>query len=208
MSGQAFRYIGAGIAGLAGLALIAAAVVLLARGDNSAPVQIIAPDPPTPAPTVRDIRVQVSGAVMRPGVYTMSEGDRVVDAIAASGGVAADADLSVINLARRVQDEAHYHVPKAGETPLPPETGSLAPSLPGTLGNDSPDAGTLVDLNTATSDGLQSLPGIGPVLAGRIIAHREANGPFASVEDLGDVAGIGPKTLESLGQLVTVSPGQ
>ena len=122
-------------------------------------------------------------------------------------GVAADADLSVINLARRVQDEGHYHVPKVGETPLPTEARASGPSSSPAGGDVGPATSGPVDLNTADAGQLQSLPGIGPVLAERIIAHREANGPFASVEDLGDVSGIGPKTLESIRPLATASAG-
>ena len=215
---------GAVLAGLAGLALVVAAVVLLTRSDDTAPVQIVAPEPTTPAasaPTEAptepvQIRVQISGAVRLPGVYEMRDGDRVIDAVAAAGGAAVDADLSRINLALRVQDEAHYHVPFVGETPPPtvimptndtPSNGSIPGSIPGdaasTDGSSSP--ASLIDLNTATGQDLESLPGIGPVMAGRIISHREANGPFLSVDELENVSGIGPKTMESIRPLVTVS---
>ena len=206
MSGQAVRVGGAALALLAAVALAAGAVALLIGGDDAAQVRIVAPEPTAAAtPAATDIRVQVSGAVMSPGVYAMNNGDRVMDAIAAAGGVDPGADLSGINLALRVQDEAHYHVPTVGETPPPSPAGASSTS-PGTGGRGtSSTANSLIDLNTASAQELESLPGIGPVMAGRIVAHREVNGPFAAVDDVQDVPGIGPKTLESIRSLVTVS---
>ena len=206
MSGQAVRVGGAALALLAAVALAAGAVALLTGGDDAAQVRIVAPEPTAAAtPAATDIRVQVSGAVMSPGVYSMNNGDRVMDAIAAAGGVDPGADLSGINLALRVQDEAHYHVPTVGETPPPSPAGASSTS-PGTGGRGtSSTTNLLIDLNTASAQGLESLPGIGPVMAGRIVAHREVNGPFAAVDDVQDVPGIGPKTLESIRSLVTVS---
>ena len=210
MSGQVVRVGGAALALLAAVALAAGAVALLTRGDDTAQVRIVAPEATAAAaPAATDIRVQVSGAVMSPGVYAMNNGDRVMDAIAAAGGVDPGADLSGINLALRVQDEAHYHVPTVGETPPPPPSPAGASSAsPGAGGRGtSSTANSLIDLNTASARELESLPGIGPVMAGRIVAHREVNGPFAAVDDVQDVPGIGPKTLESIRSLVTVSGG-
>ena len=212
MWGQGARTVAMAFALLGAVALAVTAVLLLTRGDETAPVVIVAPEQTkAPQPTVADIRVQVSGAVLAPGVYAMAEGDRVMDAVAAAGGVKPGADLDAINLAQRVQDEAHYHVPLQGETPS-------SPPSPPSIGNaDSADGirkaqipqgrptSALVDLNNAPSDELESLPGIGPALAARIIAHREANGPFESVDSIQDVPGIGPKTLESIRSIVTVS---
>ena len=202
MSGQTVRVAGVALALLAAAALVVAAVVLLTRGDDVEPVVIVAPGPsPDPEPSPKaEIRVQVSGAVVSPGVYAMTEGKRVIDVIAAAGGVRPEADLSGLNLARRVQDEAHYHVPYLGETPPP----QVSPATSQSTGTGGVSAG-LVDLNTADSRDLETLPGIGPVMAGRIIAHREVNGPFGSIEDVENVPGIGPKTLESLRPLVTVT---
>ncbi len=202
MRGQVTRAVAAGLALLGALAIAVAAVMLMTGDDETAPVLMVAPEPtPLPQATGPDIRVQVSGAVVSPGVYTMSEGDRVMDAIAAAGGVQPDANLSALNLARRVQDEAHYHIPFIGETP------SATVAVPSAAVQDRRrgDESSLIDLNTASARDLEALPGIGPVMAERIIAHREANGPFSSTDELDDVAGIGPKTLESIRSLVRVS---
>ena len=205
MSGQAARYIGVGIAGLAGLALVIAAVVLLTRSDDAAPVRIVAPE----AAALRqaqdgregeaaDIKVQVSGEVMFPGVYAMNSGDRVIDAIAAAGGIGPNADLSGIHLSKRVQDEARYHVPAMGES---------SPAAPVAAASAAEESGGLIDLNTAQAHELETLPGIGRSLAGAIVAYREDNGPFAAVDDVDNVPGIGPKTLDAIRPLVTVSGG-
>ena len=206
---MAAKVIGAALALLGALGLAVAAVVLLARGDDAAPVVIVAPEPTVvPVESPPGIRVHVSGAVMSPGVYEMSEGDRVMDAIASAGGVQPSADLASINLAQRVQDEAQYHVPRLGEPTLAP---AAAPAQRAAVpGGRPPAAGggaahSLIDLNTATAQELESLPGIGPVMAGRIIAYREANGPFLSMDEVENVPGIGPKTLESIRPLATVT---
>ena len=194
---------------MAAVGLVIAGVVLLAGGDDVAPVLIVAPDPTAaPLQVPPELRVNVSGAVMSPGVYEMSNGDRVMDAIAAAGGVQANADLASINLARRVQDESHYHIPLVGESspPAPPKSSApvsssyaQSPAQSGSLST------SLIDLNTASAQELETLPNIGPVMAGRIIAHRDANGPFTSVDDVENVPGIGPKTLDSIRPLVTVA---
>ncbi len=195
MSGQGVRYVAAGIAGLAGLALLIAAVALLTRSDDAAPVQIVAPTAAPASKPAPDIKVQISGEVMLPGVYSMSPDDRVIDAIAAAGGNGPNADLSGINLSKRVQDEARYHVPAIGES---------APVTYVSAANSGQGNGQ-IDLNTAPSSELESLPGIGPSLANAIVVYREDNGPFDAVDDVDNVPGIGPKTLDSIRQLVTVS---
>ena len=209
MGQGAIKVVGAGLALLGALGLVVAAVVLFAGGDDAAPVVIVAPEPTAiPEQTPPAIRVHVSGAVMSPGVYEVNEGDRVMDAIASAGGVQPNADLASINLAQRVQDEAQYHVPRLGE-PTPALTS--APAQRASIPNDIPPpqggraSPSLIDLNTATAQELELLPGIGPVMAGRIITYREANGPFTSLDDVENVPGIGPKTLESIRPLATVA---
>ena len=206
MMGQATRMVAAGLALLGALAIAVAAVMLLTGDDETAPILVVAPEPTAlPQPEAPDIRVQVSGAVMSPGVYTMSEGDRVMDAVAAAGGVQPNANLSALNLARRIEDEAHYRIPFVDEfvDETPPATVQVS-ATSSQARNDDGEPSPL-DLNTATAGELETLPGIGPVMAERIIAYREANGRFSSVDDLDNVAGIGPKTLESLRPLVGTS---
>ncbi len=198
MSGQAVKVFGAALAALAAVALAAAAVALLLRSDDAAPVRIVAPETAAAVEAAADIKVQVSGAVMFPGVYPVNAGDRVIDAIAAAGGISPNADLSGLNLSRRVQDEARYHIPAIGEA-----TPALGPAAAPVS-----EGGGLINLSTASAQELETLPGIGPSLAAAIIAYRQDNGPFTAVDDVDNVPGIGPKTLNAIRPLVTVSAGQ
>ena len=184
--------------GLAGLAIFIAALVLLTRGEDAGPVSIITPAPAPASKPLPDIKVQVSGEVMFPGVYAMNSNDRVIDAIAAAGGAGPNADLSGINLSRRVQDESRYHVPAIGEATL---------MAPVTAAAEVEEDGGLIDLNTAEAHELETLPGIGRSLASAIVAYREDNGLFSSVDDVDKVPGIGPRTLDAIRPLVTVSGG-
>ena len=196
MSNQSARYIWAALAALAGLALIIAAVVLLTREDDPAPVRIVAPQPAEEPVASPVIKVQVSGEVLLPGVYRVDEGDRVIDAVVAAGGISPNADLSSVNLSRRVEDEAHYHIPAVGGPSTDASTRSPAAT--------SSSRG-LIDLNKATVNELEILPEIGPSLAGAIVSYRNENGPFDSVDGLDNVPGIGPKTLDAIRQFATVS---
>ena len=135
--------------------------------------------------------VSVVGSVSRPGLVTLPEGARVADAVAAAGGLLPDADPASVNLAAVVADGQQVVVGLPG-----------APGAAGTTGGATGSGP--VDLNTATATDLDALPGIGPVLAQRIVEHRERNGPFRTVEQLDDVPGIGPATYTELAELVTV----
>ena len=201
MNGQAMRIVGVGLAALAGLALIIAAVLLFVRSDDTAPVRIIAPEATAiPATAVSEVKVQVSGEVMFPGVYRVDADYRVIDAVAAAGGLGRKADISGINLSRRVQDEAHYHIPAIGEQPPIPQ------SQRQNQRRESVSVGAeLIDLNTATADELEALPGIGPSLAEAIVSYRNDNGPFDSVDEVDNVPDIGTMTLDAIRPLVTVS---
>lgn len=137
--------------------------------------------------------VHVLGAVRAPGLYQLDEGARLVDAVAAAGGLADDADPAAVNLARRVADGEQVVVPRVGEAPAPPAPGEAA-SVDGSL--SAP-----VSLGTASSEQLQTLPRIGPALAARIIAWRDAGGRFRSVDDLLEVPGIGQGTVDGLREL-------
>lgn len=179
------------------LVLVALAVTVgigIWRGQ-SAPVEHVTATPQATEPATAvasDAYVHVSGAVRAPGLYVVGADARVIDAVSAAGGLADDADASAINLARPVTDGEQLVVPVEGEAPpAGPSAGSG--SAPG-----------LVSVNTADAAALEELPGIGPALAARIIDWRDTEGPFATVDDLLAVSGIGPKVLESLRDLVTV----
>lgn len=172
------------------------------------------------------VRVHVAGAVNNPGVYTLPAQGRTVDAIAVASGAAADADLDRVNLAGTLSDGVQIYVPHRGETAAPaqiqPNDGT-AQAGQGNAANGASQGGTQpqpartltpagsaqkgstpVNINTATAEELQTLPRIGPAMAQRIIAWREAHGGFRSVDELDAVPGIGPSMLENLRPLVTV----
>jgi len=154
------------------------------------------------------ILVHVLGAVLRPGLFELPVGARVVDAVSAAGGFTAAADPSGTNLARPLADGEQVYLPALGET-VPGGTGG-AGGTGGTGGSAVGSGGSAglpavkVNLNRATAAELDALPRIGPAMAQRIVDYRSANGPFAAVEDLRNVTGIGDKTFEALKDLVTV----
>jgi competence protein ComEA len=149
--------------------------------------------------TLGEIVVQAAGAVVKPGVYTIASSARVNDLIAAAGGFAADADPDQVELAATLSDGERVYVPKMGESP-PAASGSRSGGAPGSPSVPS----TPVDLNHASAAELETLPGIGPALAQAIVDYRSAHGAFQSIDDLGDVRGIGPAKLEQLRPLVKV----
>jgi competence protein ComEA len=146
----------------------------------------------SPSPAVMLI-VDVAGAVHQPGVYEFAEGDRVIDAIERAGGALPKADLSLLNLAAALVDGTQILVPKAG------------PAVPGAVPGATPGStGGLININTASATELEALPGIGEVLSATIVEYRTQNGPFTSVDQLEDVSGIGPATLEEIRDQVTI----
>jgi competence protein ComEA len=151
-----------------------------------------------PTPSVTELYVHVSGAVRAPGLYVVPGGSRVMDAVAAAGGFADDAARDGVNLARELADGEQLAVPREGEATSDAASGGA----PG--GGMAPGVGGKVNLNTADEAALDTLPRVGPATAQRIIAWRDQNGRFTSVEDLLAVPGIGEKMLESLRDLVTV----
>ena len=163
------------------------------------PIAIPEPEPET---VPSEIIVHVVGAVKSPGVYVLEEGSRVYDALYLAGGAADDADLRQINLAALLQDAMQIIVPYDGEevAQVFVFAGGSAPAqtVPGQ------SASGLVNINLASSAELQTLPGIGPVLADAIIGFRETHGMFRTVEELINVPRIGPATLERLRSLVEV----
>ncbi|WP_338751527.1 helix-hairpin-helix domain-containing protein [Janibacter alittae] len=146
-----------------------------------------------------DVTVHVVGEVESPGIVSLPGGSRVVDALEDAGGETGQADLTGVNLARELVDGEQVVVPKPGETPVAaaPAAGAGGPGGPA-----SPDAP--VDLNTADLATLETLPGVGPVLAQRIMDWRREHGQFVAVEELGEVSGIGDKTYAQLAPKVTV----
>jgi competence protein ComEA len=177
------------------LALTVTVAIGILRGA-SAPVESVTVDDggSRDAPAAASVFVHVSGAVSAPGLYVLKSGARVVDAVAAAGGFAPEADEQAVNLARLVGDGEQLYVAAVGET-----ASGAAPT-----GADAPPGDGRVNLNSADLAQLDTLPRIGPALAERIIQWREANGRFTSVEDLLAVPGIGDKMLEALRDLVTV----
>lgn len=141
--------------------------------------------------------VHVAGAVQAPGVYELPAGSRAIDAVGAAGGTTADANPDAINLAAPIVDGQRLYVPRVGETV--PALADMSSAATGSTAAPGP-----VNLNSATADELDSLPGVGPATAAAILAYREEHGAFASVDDLAEVRGIGPAKLEALRGLVTV----
>ena len=138
---------------------------------------------------VGKVHVHVIGAVAKPGVYELETSSRVIDAIEAAGGANEDADLQQVNMARLLSDGEQIRVLTAQEATLTSQAGA---------------ASSLLNLNSATAEQLEELPGVGPALAARIVDWRESNGSFKNVEELSSVSGIGDKLLASVRDLVTL----
>ncbi|NVI90473.1 ComEA family DNA-binding protein [Actinomadura sp. BRA 177] len=149
----------------------------------------------TPAAASSSVVVHVLGKVKHPGVVTLPSGSRVAEAIKAAGGVRSGAKTGTLNLARKLVDGEQ--IPVGIPRPTPPPTPAASPGASG-----SP--GTPLDLNTATPDQLDDLPGVGPVLAQRIVAYRTQHGGFRSVEQLQEVSGIGARRYADLKPMVRV----
>lgn len=160
---------------------------------------------PSPIPTSAPVRVYVTGAVVNSDVYFLPAGSIIKDAITAAGGFTHDADPEHINQALELQDQQQVHVPRLGETDAPPPVqGGLVQQSQASRSAAPAVSGGLINLNTATLTELDSLPGIGPAIAQRIIEYRESAGGFKSVEQITEVSGIGDVTLAKIKDLVTV----
>ena len=177
-------------------ALIVFVVVSILKRPESAPLPIAITLQPrsvqaaTAQPTT--IEVYITGAINKSDVYTLPGGSIVKDLIAAAGGATADADLDAINLAQRLTDQLHIHVPRKGEAAPTPHTeaGSGAP----------------ININVADATLLDTLPGIGPATAQAIIDYRKNNGLFKKIEDIKNVPRIGDAEFEKIKSLITVGP--
>lgn len=173
---------------LGGLGIAVFVTAVTPHGSST----VIAPDETasTREPIAAEIYVHILGQVVRPGLYALPDGARAVDAVAAAGGFTPTADAAGVNLARFVSDGEQIVVPAIGVA----TTGTA----PGIAGDGR------VNLNTADAAALDTLPGVGPATAQKILAWREQHGRFESVEDLLDVGGIGEAKLEAIRDLVTV----
>ena len=175
---------------------------LLASLPQGESIQLISP--PSPAPFL----VQVSGAVPVPGVYPMPPGSRVQDALQAAGGLLPNADPAALNLAELVQDGQKIWAPwqSSGERINPELEGASAEAKP----DDpiKPGSAQRININTANQVELERLPGIGPVLAQRILTYRAEHGLFTSIQQLDEVPGIGPATFSQIKNLVIVAGEQ
>ena len=190
-------------------AIVLGALVLWARGapavvappaeaphDGVAAAEALGATPPQGGVVL----VHVAGAVRRPGLYELPSGARVADAIDSAGGPRRNADLDAVNLAQVVTDAMKVDIPARGQAVSAPPSPGATPSL--AVGGTAP-AG-VVSLNSADLAALEAIPGIGPVKAGAILQYRDEVGGFSSVEELLDVTGIGPATLESIRPYVTL----
>jgi len=186
--------------------VLAGGALLTQRKPQPAPIVISAlatvPAPsPVPTATQAPVLAYVTGAVAHPGVYTLPQDSRIENAIAAAGGATSDANLVAINLAERVHDAQQIYVPYQSDTatPILPTPMPTAASV-----STGSSASQRVNINSASASELETLPGIGPALAQRIIDYRVTNGPFNTPEDIIKVRGIGEQTFEELRDLITV----
>jgi competence protein ComEA len=183
----ALSLVGLAIAGGAGLWYVRSLPRPIETVEVSRPV-------PGPSPTPAALYVHVAGWVHQPGVYELSVGDRVIDAIERAGGPRRGADLNALNLAALVVDAQQVLVPRRTATPVGVGAGLTSPA----------GESQKINLNLATAEDLETLPGIGEVLAQRIIEYRESNGPFTTVDELQEVSGIGEQRLADVRDQVTV----
>lgn len=190
-------------------AIVAVVGMTLAQRTRPAAIEILPPEPtPTtaPSPTPGPFRVYITGAVNHPAVYELTVGSIVSDAVQAAGGFADEAAREMVNLALPLSDGMHVHIPviTAGtEENNAPEQPPAA-AAPIIVSADADPGPRLVNINTAGATELETLPGVGPVIAQSIIDHRQANGPFNSIDEILEVSGIGPAKFEQLKEMIVV----
>ncbi|MCI0396616.1 MAG: helix-hairpin-helix domain-containing protein [Chloroflexi bacterium] len=179
--------------------IVAVALFVLDGQARPAPIHIESPQPTAtslPTATPGPLRVYISGEVAAPAVYQLPAGSIIQDAVNAAGGFTTRADPVAVNLAQPLADGMHVHVPSEGQAASVPVVSDPAASVQ--------PAGGLVNINTATLEELDTLPGVGPSTAENIIEYRQANGPFATPDDIMDVPGIGEGKFEDIKDLITV----
>lgn len=173
------------------LGLLSAALILIVSAPtHGEPVTLL------PTPEQPKVSIYITGAVQKPGVYELPPGSRIENAIQAAGGWMITADKSAVNLAAVLEDEESIYVPHLGEKTLTPKPEKkLTPTL----------TGQLININTASVELLDQLPGIGPAKAGEIVSYRQKYGAFDTIEEILNVPGIGPGIFEDIRDLITVS---
>jgi competence protein ComEA len=180
--------------------LVLAGNRLAHTGSAAAPEVAAAPLEPVAPARSQILVVHVVGAVRKPGLYHLHEGQRVADAVARAGGPTRKADLAALNLAAPLVDGTQVLVPARVGVAAP---GGVPAPGGGTAGTTPAAAQAKVSLGAATPEQLDALPGVGPVTAQKIVDYRTEHGPFRSVDDLDQVPGIGPTRVENLRDLVT-----
>ncbi|MGG3719563.1 competence protein ComEA [Bacillus subtilis] len=190
----------------ASAAVFTAIMIFLATGKNKEPVKQAVPTEAENTVVKQEanndesngtIVIDIKGAVQHPGVYEMRTGDRVSQAIEKAGGTSEQADEAQVNLAEILQDGIVVYIPKKGEETAVQQGGGVSVQSDG-------GKGALVNINTATLEELQGISGVGPSKAEAIIAYREENGRFQTIEDITKVSGIGEKSFEKIKSSITV----
>ena len=191
------------------IGLLATGTILLISQPSQGQPILLSPapsptltSPPIPTETPTPIQAQISGEVVAPGIYALAKNFRLGDLVECAGGLTAHADVDRINLAALVRDGDYFYIPAADEEI--PETASNAPGNLNTIQN--PDYNYPIDLNEASQEALESIPGIGPSKAEDILAYKTEIGRFSSLDELLNVSGIGETTLESLIDYLYVEP--
>ena len=151
--------------------------------------------------TDKKITVYVSGAVNKPGIVTLNEGDRLATAVEKVGGTTQKADLNGINMAIKLKDEMHYIIPRIGDE-VKDSTSEVISH--GNFNQDEPSKTSQININTATIEELDKLPGVGEATANKIVNHRSESGEFKSIEEIKNVNGIGDKKFEEMKNLIYV----
>jgi competence protein ComEA len=182
--------------GVAFVAAVAIAYAMFRALDERSAPPIVIEDAAASHPVVVDVR----GAVETAGVYELPPGARVQDAITAAGGLVEVADLATINLARRLRDGEVVTI-----LALPP-SGTASPAVASVGDASNEGSRPQININTATAEELDALPGVGEVTAARIISYRDQHGPFRTVDDLVQVEGIADRTIDAFRDMVTIGP--